>query len=105
MAKWLRTGSILLFLGLAGCGDSSKPAALPSPPVHMACTTPDEAGLKAGDVTRKLAEALDAKRITYDDYRGFDATLGVGRRAWAEKQDLKAYCASLEKVVNDAGLQ
>jgi hypothetical protein len=105
MRQLIRPGAILLFLGVAACGDSSKPAPPPSAPIRMACTTPQEAGMKALDVTRKLTEALDAKRITADEFRAFDATLGVGRRAWSERQDLKAYCGSLEKVVQDAKLQ
>ena len=102
-----RTGLILsVCLGLVACGDSAKkPATPPSPPIHMVCTTPTQAGQKAQDVTKKLAEALTAKRINEDDFRGYNATLGVGMRAWSEKQDLKAYCAALEKVVTDAGLQ
>jgi hypothetical protein len=102
-----RTGAILtLFLALAACGDSGKkPATPPSAPVRMACTTPEEAGHKAEDVTKKLTEALDAKRISYADYQGYNATLGVGRTAWSEKHDLKGYCDALAKVISDAGLQ
>ena len=106
-----RTGAILtlflgLILGLGACGDSGKtPATPPSPPIRMACTTPEEAGHKAEDVTKRLAEALTAKRISEDDFRGYNATIGVGMRAWSEKQDLKGYCAALAKVVSDAGLE
>jgi hypothetical protein len=102
-----RIGAVLtVFLGLAACGDSAKkPATPPSAPIRMACTTPEEAWHKAEDVTKRLAEAVSAKRISEDDYRGFNATIGSGMRAWSEKQDLKGYCAALEKVVTDAGLQ
>lgn len=94
-------------LGLAACDNgSNKPPGPPaSPAISMACTTPVEAGKKAQDITRKLGEALTAKRITDDDYRALNVTLGSGYQAWSERQDLKAYCAALEKVVNDGGLR
>jgi hypothetical protein len=96
----------IVLLGLVACDNSSnKPSAPQSPPVSMACTTPEQAGKKAQDITRKLGEALSAKRITEDDFRGYAATLGMGLQAWGERQDLKAYCAALDKVVNDAGLK
>ena len=102
-----RIGAILtVLLGLAACGDSAKkPAMPPSLPIRMACTTPEQAGHKAEDVTKKLAAALSSKRISEDDYRGYNATVGTGMRAWSESHDLKAYCAALEKVVADAALQ
>lgn len=71
----------------------------------MACTTPEQAGQKATDLTTKLAEAVTAKRMSEDDYRVHNATLRAGLRAWGEKRDLKAYCAALDKVVSDAALQ
>lgn len=76
-----------------------------SPPFHVSCMNPQEAGLKARDITVKLGEALTAKRISDEDYRAYIATLNVGYSAWGERQDLKAYCAALDKVVNDAGLK
>lgn len=95
-----------VLLGLAACDNSPKKPVTPvGPPIRLACTTPDQAGQKAGDVTRKLAEALTAKRISEDDYRAHNATLNAGLRAWGEKKDLVAYCAALNKVVNDAALQ
>jgi hypothetical protein len=92
-----------VLLGIAAC--DNKPATPPSPPIHMACTTPAQAGQKAQEITRKLGEAVTAKRISDDDYRAYNATLSTGLQAWGEKQDLKAYCAALDKVVSDAGLQ
>ena len=93
-------------LGLGACNDSTnKPATPPSPAIRMACTTPEQAAQKAADVTCKLSEALTAKRISEDDYRAYNATFGAGLRAWSEKQDLKAYCGALDKVVSDAALK
>ena len=43
--------------------------------------------------------------MSEDDYRVHNATLRAGLRAWGEKRDLKAYCAALEKIVNDAALR
>ena len=102
-----RAGAIsTCLLGLAACDNSAnKPATPPSPPIHMACVTPEQAAQKAADITRKLAEAVTAKRISEDDYRAHNVTFGAGLRAWSEKQDLKAYCAALDKVVKDAALQ
>jgi len=92
-------------LGLAACDNSAnKPVAPPSPPIHVSCANPQEAGLKAQDITRKLGEELTAKHISDDDYRAFIAALGVGYQAWGERQDLKAYCEALDKVVKSAKL-
>ena len=103
---WVLAAISAVFLGVAGCGDNgTKPPTPPSPPIHMACTTPEQAGQKAADVTKKLAEAVTAKRISQDDYNAHNATIGTGLRAWSEKQDLKAYCAALDKVVTDAALR
>jgi hypothetical protein len=97
---------LLACLAVAGCGDSSqKQASVPSAPVKPACTTPEQAGMKAGDITRKLVEARKAGQITPDQYTALNNTMSNGFRAWAERQDLKAYCAALDKVVTDAGLK
>lgn len=97
----------LVLLALAGCGDSSPPkkSAGASPPVRTACTTPEQAGLKAGDVTRKLVEAKKTGKITQDQYDGFNNTMGQGLRAWSERNDLAAYCNALNRIVADAALQ
>jgi hypothetical protein len=93
-------------LALAACGESTpKQSAGQSKPVRMACTTPEQAGLKAQDITRKLAEARKAGTITQDEYVAYNNTMGDGMAAWAERQDLKAYCAALARVVTDAGLK
>ncbi len=98
--------SILAALALAACGESApKQSAGTSKPVRMACRTPDEAGMKAQDITRKLAEARKNTTITQDEYVAFNNTMSDGFRTWAERQDLRAYCATLQRVVTDAGLQ
>ncbi|MEQ1863980.1 MAG: hypothetical protein ABL996_04935 [Micropepsaceae bacterium] len=102
-----RCSILLCFLALAGCGDSSAPtkSAGASPPVRTACTTPEQAGLKAGDITRKLVEAKKAGKITQDQYDGYNTTMGQGLRAWSERSDLSAYCNALHRIVTDAALQ
>lgn len=93
-------------LAMAACDNSQpkQPAAGQSPPVRTACTTPEQAGLKAQDITHKLVEARKQGKITPDQYVVFNNTMSDGFRAWAERQDLKAYCAALNRVVTDAGL-
>ena len=99
--------SFIAALALAACGDSSKPkqSAGDSKPVRMACTTIDQAAMKAQDITRKLAEARKAGTITQDEYTAYTNTVSEGLSAWAERQDLKAYCGALQRVVIDASLQ
>ena len=94
---------VLTFLALAACGDSKKPSSS-SPPVRVACTTPEQAGLKAADITRKLVEAKKQGTISQDQYIAFNNTMSVGFRAWAERQDLRTYCATLDRLVKDAAL-
>ena len=104
----IRHGLILLaLLALTGCGDSSPPkkSTGSSPPVRLACTTPEQAGLKAGDVTRKLVEAKKTGKITQDQYDAYNITMGQGLRAWSERDDLAAYCSALNRIVADAALQ
>ena len=98
---------LLAMLALAACGESTPPqkAAGTSPPVRLACTTPEQAGLKAGDVTRKLVEVKKAGKITQDEYDAYSLTMGQGLQAWSERQDLVAYCGALDRIVKDAGLQ
>jgi hypothetical protein len=71
----------------------------------MACTTPEQAGLKAQDITRKLVEAKKQDAISQDEYVAYNNTLGEGLRAWSERGDLVAYCRTLERIVKDAGLK
>lgn len=96
----------LPLLWLAACGESAPPQSSgASPPIRMACTTPEQAGAKAQDITHKLVEARKQGAITQDQYVAFNNTMGNGFRAWAERQDLKAYCATLDRVAKDANLQ
>jgi hypothetical protein len=98
---------LVLSLVLAACGDSGKPkqSAGASKPVRMACRTIDEAAMKAQDITRKLAEGRKAGTITQDEYVAYTNTVSDGLSAWAERQDLRAYCAALQRVVTDASFQ
>lgn len=97
---------LIAALALAACGDSApKQSAGASKPIRMACATPEQAGLKAQDVTRKLAEARKAGTLTQDEYVAFNNTMSDGLRGWADRQDLRAYCATLDRVVQDASLQ
>jgi hypothetical protein len=97
----------LALLTLTACGDSTPPkqSAGASPPIRMACTTPEQAGLKAHDVARKLSEGRKQGTITQDEYVAFNNTMSGGLRAWSERQDLRAYCATLDRIVRDANLQ
>jgi hypothetical protein len=98
---------LVLSVAFAACGDSGKPkqSAGSSKPVRMACRTIDEAAMKAQDVTRKLAEGRKQGTITQDEFIAYTNTVSDGLGAWAQRQDLKAYCAALQRVVTDAGLQ
>ena len=97
---------LCLTLAVAACGDATnKPAAPAGPPIHMACTTPQQAGQKAADITRKLVEQKKAGLISQDEFASYNDILGQGLRAWSERQDLKGYCAALDRVVKNAGLK
>ena len=100
----LRYLALLAVLSLAACGDSSKTSTSKTPPVRVACTTPEQAGNKAADITRKLVEAKKQGTITQDQYIAFNNIMSSGFRAWAERQDLKTYCATLDRLVKDASL-
>lgn len=106
MARSKALGS-LVALALAACGDSTpQPKAVAkSPPIRMACTTPEQAGLKAQDITRKLVEARKDGAITQDQYVAFITALSDGFRVWGETQNLAGYCAALQSVVTDAALR
>ena len=98
--------SLVVSVVLAACGDSTPPkSAGTSPPIRMACTTPEQAGLKAQDITRKLVEARKQGTITPEQYTAYNNTFSQGLSAWAETQNLPAYCATLDRIVKDAGLQ
>jgi hypothetical protein len=101
------TALMLMALALAACGESTPPkrSAGESKPLRVACTTPQQAGQKAQDVTAKLIEAKKNGQITEEQYKAFNATMGEGFSAWSERQDLAAYCRVLNEVVADAGLK
>ncbi len=106
-----RVKALTLFalLALAACGESTpqgqQKSAGAAPPLHLACTTPEQAGVKARDVTHKLVEAKKDGKITPDQYNAFNTTMGQGLNAWSERQDLVAYCGALDRIVKDAALQ
>ena len=97
----------LPLLALVACGESTSPQQDPgaSPPIRMAYTTPEQAGAKAQDITHKLVEARKSGAITQDQYVAFNNAMSGGFRAWAERQDLKAYCAALDGVQKNANLR
>jgi hypothetical protein len=97
----------LLPLVVAACGESPPQQASSgaSPPIRTACTTPEQAGAKAQDITRKLVEARKTGAITQDEYAAFNTAMSNTLAGWSEKQDLKAYCAALERIATDAELK
>ena len=102
---WRAAAISAAVFGLAACDNGAKKPTAPAvSPIQMSCANPQEAGIKARDITRRLSEELTAKRISDEDYRGYVATLNSGYNAWGERQDLKGYCAALQKVVSDAAL-
>lgn len=97
--------TVFVLLALAACGEAPrKQAVTDSPPVRKACTTPEQAGMKAADITRKLVERRKSAALTADEYSAYNSMMSAGFRAWAEQQDLKAYCATLDRVVKEAAL-
>ena len=96
---------ILVLFALAACGESTPQQKTGSPPLRIACTTPEQAGLKAGDITRKLVEAKKTGTITQDQYDAYNTTMGQGLQAWSERQDLVAYCSALNQIATGAGLK
>lgn len=107
MRKFTTVAACSALLALAACGESAPPQGTSgtSPPMRTACTTPEQAGAKAQDITHKLVEARKTGAITQDQYVAFNTTMSNGLRDWAEKQDLKAYCATLDRIATDANLK
>lgn len=97
-----RSVLVLALTILAACGEQAPKQS--SPTVRLACTTPEQAGAKAQDITHKLVEARKAGKITPEEYAALNNTMSNGFRDWADRQDLKAYCATLDRVMKDAGL-
>lgn len=104
MMKRQTLTALVVLVATAACGDSTNKQTSGSP-VHMACTTPEQAGLKAADITRKLVEQKKQGTISPEQYATFNSTMSQGFTAWADRQDLKSYCAALNRVVKDASLQ
>jgi hypothetical protein len=98
---------VAVCLVLAACGESppQQGSSGTSPPMRTACTTPEQAGAKAQDITGKLVEARKSGAITQDQYVAFNTTMSNALLAWSEKQDLKAYCAALDRIATDASLK
>lgn len=104
----MKTRTLLILLALAGlaaCGDApKKQTSSQDTPVRKACTTPEQAGARAAEITRKLVERRRKDAITADEYATYNTMMSAGFRAWAEHQDLKAYCAALDRVSTGAAL-
>lgn len=107
MRTFTTIAACLPLLILAACGESAPPqgSSGASPPMRTACTTPEQAGDKAQDITHKLVEARKTGVITQDQYEAFNKAMGNTFLGWSEKQDLKAYCAALERIATDANLK
>lgn len=101
-----RTLLVLLFLAaIPGCGEApKKQAASQEATIRKPCTTPEQAGARAAEITRKLVEQRRKDAITADEYATYNSMMGAGFKAWAEQQDLKAYCAALDRISKDAAL-
>ena len=92
-------------LTLAACGEApKKQAATEDRLVVQACTSPEQAGTKAANITRKLVERRKKSLMTDEEYARFNSMMSAAFQAWAETQDLKAYCAKLDMVATAAGL-
>jgi hypothetical protein len=93
------------FLVLATCGEAPKnqPAG-EKRPVAQTCTSPEQAGAKAAEITSKLVEYRKKSLMTDEEYARFNNMMSVAFKAWAETQDLAAYCSRLDKVATTAKL-
>jgi len=107
MRTFTTIAACLPLLILTACGESTPPqgSSGTSPPMRTACTTPEQAGAKAQDITHKLVEGRKTGTITQDQYVAFNTTMSNALLAWSEKQDLKAYCAALDRIATDANLK
>lgn len=104
----MKTRTLLVLLSLAAipaCGEApKKQASSQEATIRKPCTTPEQAGARAAEITRKLVEQRRKDAITADGYATYNTMMSAGFKAWAEHQDLKAYCAALDRVAKDAGL-
>ena len=101
--------ALFLFAGLAACGeqaDTSKSgnAVAKAPPVRVACRTPEEAGLKAAEITQRLVELRRQGALSAGEYAALNNQMSSGFTAWSERQDLRTYCLTLHRVVTAAKL-
>jgi hypothetical protein len=104
----MKTRTILVLLSLSAlvaCGEApKKQAATQEQQLRKPCTTPEQAGTRAAEITRKLVERRRADAITADQYAAYNNMMSAGFKSWAERQDLKAYCATLDRVSKEAAL-
>jgi hypothetical protein len=104
----MKTRTLLVLLSLAAipaCGEApKKQSSSQQTTVRVPCTTPEQAGARAAEITRKLVERRRQDTLTADQYATYNSMMSAGFQAWAEKQDLKAYCATLDKVSREAAL-
>lgn len=101
--------ALVLLAGLTACGeqaDTSKTgnAAAKAPPVRVACRTPEEAGLKAAEITQRLVELRRQGALSAEEYAAFNSQMSAGLTAWSERQDLRTYCLTLHRIVTGAKL-
>jgi hypothetical protein len=92
-------------LVLATCGEAPRDrTAGEKRPVAQTCTSPEQAGAKAAEITSKLVEHRKKSLMTDEEYARFNNMMSAAFKAWAETQDLAAYCARLDKVATTAKL-
>jgi hypothetical protein len=97
--------ALLLLAAIPACGEApKKQATSQEAAIRKPCTTPEQAGARAAEITRKLVEQRRKDAITADEYATYNSMMGAGFKAWAEQQDLKAYCATLDQVSARAAL-
>jgi len=93
------------FLVLATCGEPpKKQTAAEHLPARQTCTSPEQAGAKAAEITRKLVEQRRKSLMTDEEYANLNDMMSAAFKAWAETQDLKAYCGRLDRVATSAKL-
>jgi hypothetical protein len=95
----------LSFLALAACGEApKKKAEAEARAAVQTCTSPEQAGARAADITRKLVAQRRKSILTDEEYVRLNNMMSAAFKAWAETQDLTAYCTKLERVATEANL-